>query len=211
VNVLSLCDRTGVMLRPWADAGYRCFAVDLQHAPGTVCRDGIHFIGANLRDRWLPPRGDYAFACGFPPCTHTAVSGARWFASKGPRKAVEAFDILDACRAILEWTGAAWFIENPVSTFSTYWRKPDFTFHPWEYGGYSTPPGDGYAKRTCLWTGGGFEMPEPRPAPITDADYIHRLPPSEQRADLRSVTPKGFALAVYQANRPRRFMETEAA
>jgi hypothetical protein len=198
--VLSLCDRTGAMLRPWADAGYRCYAVDLRHEPGEHVRDGIHWIGANLRDRWLPPRGAYAFACGFPPCTHTAVSGARWFASKGPAAAAEAFDVLDACRSILEWTGAPWFIENPVSTFSTYWRKPDHIFHPWEYGGYLMPPGDGWTKKTCIWAGGGFVMPEPRPTPITDPGRIHRMPPSSDRADLRSITPAGFARAVYEAN-----------
>ena len=29
--VVSLFDYTGNMLKPWADAGYVCYAVDLQH------------------------------------------------------------------------------------------------------------------------------------------------------------------------------------
>ena len=29
--VLSLCDRTGVMVEPWRQAGYQCHIVDVQH------------------------------------------------------------------------------------------------------------------------------------------------------------------------------------
>ncbi|WP_036291798.1 hypothetical protein [Methylosinus sp. PW1] len=38
--VLSLCDRTGNMAKPWADAGFECFCVDLQHPAGEHARDG---------------------------------------------------------------------------------------------------------------------------------------------------------------------------
>ena len=70
-----------------------------------------------------------------------------------------------------------YFIENPVGVLSTLWRKPDFSFHPFEYGGYLDPateyqhplfphsiaPLDAYKKLTCLWAGGGFTMPALRP------------------------------------------------
>src|ERR1700730_4053384 len=38
-SVLSLCDRTGNMVKPWASAGFECFCVDLRHAQGEQ-RDG---------------------------------------------------------------------------------------------------------------------------------------------------------------------------
>ena len=101
---------------------------------------------------------------------------------------------------LAEWTGAPYLIENPVSTVSTYWRAPDHTFDPCDYGGYLIPPGDAYTKKTCLWTGNGFVMPEPKRVRPTEGSRMHRLPPSEERANARSATPKGFARAVFLAN-----------
>jgi hypothetical protein len=92
-------------------------------------------------------------------------------------------------------------IENPVSTVSSYWRKPDFTFDPCDYGGYLIPPGDAYTKKTCLWTGNGFVMPKPKAVKAIEGSRMHRLPPSKNRAAPRSVTPKAFAQAVFEANR----------
>jgi hypothetical protein len=94
-----------------------------------------------------------------------------------------------------EWFGAPYLIENPVSTISTYWRKPDYKFHPWEYSGHC--PDDTYTKKTCLWTGNGFVMPPVcHAADVEPDDRIHKAPPSAQRADFRSATPRGFARAL---------------
>jgi len=61
---------------------------------------------------------------------------------------------------------------------------------------------DGYHKSTCLWTGGGFEIPEVRPIALhAKADKVHMCPPGEERANIRSETPMGFAYAVYEANK----------
>ena len=91
-------------------------------------------------------------------------------------------------------------LENPVSTISSYWRKPDHTFHPWEFTSFEAA--DNYTKKTCLWTGGGFAMPQPSPALMNAKpdDRIHKSPPSDERADFRSATPMGFARAVFEAN-----------
>lgn len=196
--VLSLCDRTGNMLRPWADSGYRCIAVDIQHN-GSSTVDGIEFVGANVLD-YMPPMSNYAACFAFPPRTHLAVSGARWFREKGMGKLIEALQIVERCRLICEWTGARYCLENPVSTLSTYWRKPDEMFDPYEYAGYIADGGEDYTKKTCLWTGGGFIMPEKRPVQPTLGSKMHLLPPSPDRADLRSETPRGFARAVFLAN-----------
>ena len=137
----------------------------------------------------------------FPPCTHLAVSGARWFKTKGLGALADALQLVERCRIIAEISGAPWMLENPVSTLSTYWRKPDVTFDPCDFGGYLDPTGDAYTKKTCLWTGGGFVMPEPKPVAPTERSPIHLMPPSDDRGDLRSVTPMGFAKAVFLANR----------
>lgn len=190
--VLSLCDKTGNILKPWAKAGFRCVAVDIQHKGMSVV-DGIEYTEGDVRT-YLPPRGEYAMCFAFPPCTHLATSGARWFGDKGLKKLRDAIDLVECCREVCEWTGAPYLIENPISTLSTYWRKPDHTFDPCDYG-------DPYTKKTCLWTGGGFIMPVKNRVEPTEGSKMHRIPPSENRADLRSETPMGFSLAVFEANR----------
>ena len=191
--ILSYCDKSGNMVLPWAEAGYKCICVDLQKSESQ--HENIKHVQADVKN-YLPPLETYEFFFAFPPCTHTAVSGARWFKSKGPGAAVEAFEILAACIKIADWIKCPWMIENPVSTFSTYWRKPDYTFQPWQFG-------DNYTKKTCIWHGNGAIMPEPdiKEMPADCRDYIHKLPPSDNRAELRSITPMGFARAVFNVNR----------
>lgn len=194
-TVLSLCDHTGNMVRDWADAGYRCVCVDLQHPPGSTVEGSITFMGGDVLE-YCPPR-DVAILFAFPPCTNTAVSGARWFREKGLRGLIEALTVFNRCVEMAEELGCPYLIENPVSTVSSYYRKPDFTFHPNEYAGYENGSNDTYTKKTCLWTGNGFVMPEKRPLAVTDT-RIHYASPGPERANFRSMTPRGFARAVYE-------------
>jgi hypothetical protein len=135
-----------------------------------------------------------------PLCTNLVVSGARWFKEKGVGGLTEAIEIVEACRRICDWSRAPWVIENPVSTLGSYWRKPDHSFDPHEFGGFAGGHRDDYLKRTCLWTGGGFRFPEKHEIPAFRPLYIRDLPPSEARASVRSVTPPRFARAVFEAN-----------
>lgn len=186
--VLSLFDYTGNMVKPWAEAGYETLCVDIQ-------RDGT-----DIR-RWLPPRREYRIVFAFPPCNDLAVSGARWFKDKGLSGLASALELVERARDICEWCDAPWMLENPVSTLSTYWRQPDHTFHPHEFAGFE--PADNYTKKTCLWTGNGFVMPEPFPlldAGKPDDLRIVNAAPSASRANFRSATPMGFARAVFRAN-----------
>lgn len=196
--VLSLCDRTGTMVQPWLEAGYRCVIVDLQHPEGEHTDGLLTRVGADVTT-YLPPREQYAAAFAFPPCTHLAGSGARWFKDKGLPALIDGLQLVEASRRILDWTGAPWALENPSGTLSTYWRSPDYSFDPYEYGAWADGA-DAYTKRTCLWTGGGFVMPPRRPVEPVEGSRMHKLGPSPQRADLRSITPLGFARAVFAAN-----------
>mgnify|MGYP003623708770 CR=1 FL=1 len=203
--VLSLCDYAGVMVEPWIEAGYEALIVDLQHQGGaniTKTKNGLSVssYGGDVRN-FIPPLATYAAVFAFPPCTNLAVSGARWFQEKGLSSLCESLSIVEWCRRICEWSGAPWMLENPVSTISTYWRKPDFSFNPCDYAGYlQDPSGEAYTKKTCLWTGGGFRMPAPKPVEPTLGSMMHKLPPSENRGDLRSITPQGFARGVFHSN-----------
>jgi hypothetical protein len=198
--VISLFDYTTNMVQPWARAGYLCYCVDQQH-PASEAREGnIIRVGADIRE-WLPPFATIKILFAFPPCTHVAVSGARWFKDKGLGALIEALQLFEASVRLAEWTRAPYLIENPVSTVATYWRSPDYNFDPCDYGGYLSPPGDAYTKRTCLWTGNGFVMPPPKQVWPTEGSRLHKLPPSPERANLRSATPSGFAEGIFRANR----------
>lgn len=201
--VLSLCDYTGNVVKPWAQEGFECITVDVKHEGITVENVGagrIWRVEADIR-QYLPPRTKYRMVFSFPPCTNLAVSGARWFTDKGLEGLADGVELVERCRCVSEWSGAPWMLENPVSTLSTYWRSPDYTFHPYEYD-ERTDRDERYTKRTCLWTGNGFEMPAPS-SNIDEDDVdnrIHTMPPGDDRSDIRSITPTGFSQAVFEAN-----------
>ena len=207
---VSLFDYTGVMLKPWMEAGYECHIFDIQHPPGkTVREDGMICWGTDLSDTLIKPIAiwdDVAFLSCFPPCTHLSVSGARWFKGKGLRALEESIAFFATCTEAAELLECPYMIENPVSTISTYWRPSDHKFHPAWYAGYSGVE-DNYTKETHLWVGGGFKMPERKAYGDLfdgpDTTYIHHQAPGEERANIRSATPQGFAVACFEANHGR--------
>jgi len=228
--VISLYDFTGEALKPWAEAGYACYAFDIQHldtkVEGYANGGFIRYEGLDLhdfstyQDLFFRFNGrKVAFGMAFPVCTDLAVSGAAWFKKKAEadplfqqRAAQHAID----CASLFDDLGCPYFIENPVSVLATKWRKPDHTFHPYEYGGYIVKDDaqhplwpdyiadrDAYPKKTCLWTGNGFVMPPKVPVePETGHSRQHLKlgGKSAKTKNIRSATPRGFAIAVMAAN-----------
>jgi len=229
--VLSLYDFTGEALKPWAEAGYKCYAFDIQH-PAQGKRENFDGGGCiwymqmdlwnsgNIRhiQEWFSEE-NVVFGMAFPVCTDLAVSGAAHFKAKAerdPEFQIKASNHARWCASLFEALGVPYFIENPVSRLSTLWRKPNYTFHPYEYGEYIPDseaehprwpdyiaPKDAYTKKTCLWTGGGFRMPHRLPTckPTGYSQQHLKLGGKSQRTkDIRSATPRGFARAVYEFN-----------
>ena len=234
--VISLYDFTGEACKPWAMAGYTCHAYDIQHSATnpekqtfagggsiTFMHKDLHDFGSH-KDLFMKYRGQkLAFGMAFPVCTDLAVSGAAHFkrkAERDPEFQTKAATYATWCAELFDDLGVPYFVENPVSVLATLWRKPDYRFHPFEYGGYIPDslamhprwpeyiaPRDAYKKQTCLWTGGGFVMPD---KVAVDPERYHgngystammKLGGKSQRTkDIRSATPRGFALAVYLAN-----------
>ena len=199
--VLSFCDRTGNMVKPWAEAGYQCWLYDMQHESGERQDGNIRRIGCDLRYCVPLPADKPAIVFAFPPCTHLAASGARWWKGKGLKALAEGIELVGRCADLCDKLDAPWMIENPIGCLSTHWRRPDAQFDPCDFGGYLDPPGDHYTKRTCLWVGNGFIVPIPKPVLPIEGSRMHLVSPSNDRANVRSETPMGFARAVFLANK----------
>ena len=221
-KAIFLYDYTGIMAKPWIEKGYECWCFDGQHTPG-ITRDGLHvkvgmwFDAYNTKQAVSDIKemvGECSFVFGFPECTDLAVSGAAHFAKKSeenPTFQAEATELARLVQYIGDDFGCPWAAENPVSVLSTIWRKPDFSFHPYEYGGYlpendlhpSYPeyikPRDAYPKKTCIWHGNGFIEPLKIPVYVEPgySDQHKKLGgKSLKTKNIRSATPRGFAKAV---------------
>jgi hypothetical protein len=211
--MISMCDISGVMAEPWAEAGYVCLCIDIQNSIRATkygrhkikkIPDGgeIHYLWGDARS-WKPSMFDkhfhqkyeIAFVACFPVCTNLAGSGAQDWELKGLAMLTDGLMLFNSCEQIADWSGAPYGIENPVGAITSHHRKPDFYFHPWYYG-------DLYQKKTCLWTGNGFVMPKAhyitKPEGVTQKIWL--APPSDTRQDERSETPAGFARAVFESN-----------
>jgi hypothetical protein len=148
------------------------------------------------------------------------VSGAAHFERKrevNPDFQNEAAMHARWCASFFNELDCPYYIENPISVLSTLWRKPNYRFHPYEFGGYIAEeeaehplypeyiaPRDAYTKRTCLWTNDKFIMPELKPVDCETFGNSrqHRKlgGKSAKTKNIRSATPRGFAQAVFQYN-----------
>jgi len=233
-KAIFLFDYTGIMALPWAKAGYLCYCFDGQHEKG-VSISNLHPNILNI-GMWFSKNcsGDFIrddidkiinitgsnidFLFGFPECTDLAVSGAGHFKSKrdnNPYFQDEAMMLIYLVEALGCELKCKWGLENPISVASTLWRKPDFKFHPYEYGGYLPEddvhptypeyikPRDAYPKKTCIWASDDFVMPGKKDVPVDDgySDQHKKLGgKSLKTKNIRSATPRGFAKAVFEFN-----------
>ena len=190
MRVLVACEYSGAVRDAFIAQGHDAVSCDL--LPTDV--PGPHHEGSVLdiiNDGW-----DMMIA--FPPCTHLAVSGARWFAAK--RADGRQQQGIDFFMALANANIPKIAIENPVGIMSTEWRKPDQIIQPWQYGHEAT-------KTTCLWLKG---LPQLVPTNIVGKGERHvtksgrslpkwyNLPPSEDRWKVRSKTFQGIADAMAQ-------------
>ena len=216
--IWSLFDGSGFMGLPWAENGHTvyCFNADeANHGQYEIKmqHENLHYINCWINEFFE----DYAASIGlgapdiifaFPDCTEMAVSGA-----KHKHTSLDSLHMAKMIKRLGDDYNARWMIENPVGKMSTLWRKPDHYFHPFEYGGYmdgsekifhhKMPAFDGYTKKTCIWSGGGFVMPEKKLGPVNIGMFWgwRWLGGNSTRTkQLRSLTPRGFARAVYEAN-----------
>lgn len=176
MRVLVACEYSGVVRDAFAALGHDAWSCDLLPTE----RLGNHINGDVLQH--LHRGWDLMIA--HPPCTHLAVSGARWFKDKLQEQAAA----LDFVRRLLDAPIPRIALENPVSIISSRIRKPDQIIQPWQFG-------HGETKATCLWL---KNLPLLQPTNIVEGRdaRIHRMPPGPDRWKERSRTYQGVANAM---------------
>lgn len=179
MRVLVACEFSGVVRDAFRAAGHDAWSCDLLPAEDS---SPYHVQGNVLEILDPAPAWDLMIA--HPPCTHLAVSGARWFAKKRTEQA----EALEFVRELLTAPIQRIALENPISVISSAIRKPDQIIQPWQFG-------HGETKATCLWLK-GLPMLKPTNVVAGREARVHRMSPGPNRWIERSRTLQGIADAM---------------
>lgn len=186
MKVLIACEYSGIVRDAFIAKGHDAWSCDLlpTESPGPHIQGDVLNI---LNDGW-----DLMIA--HPPCTHLAISGARWFKNKEK----EQKEALEFVKILLEAPISKIALENPISIISSKIRQPDQIVHPWMFG-------HEISKSTCLWL---KNLPLLVPTNIVGKGKKHitksgksipewyNLPETKDRWKKRSKTFEGFAKAM---------------
>ena len=182
MKVVVICEFSGTVRDAFIKKGHEAISYDILPTES----QGPHHQG-DILDLPFNHWKQYDLAICHPPCTHLAISGARWFCEKSK----EQEEALNFVKYLMLLPIERICIENPVSIISGRIRQPDQIIQPYEFG-------HGESKKTCLWL---KNLPKLKPTSHkSDFDEIeekiHNMPPSKDRGKLRSVFYKGIAEAM---------------
>jgi site-specific DNA-cytosine methylase len=178
INILLACEESQAVTIEFRKLGFNAFSCDIQECSGGHPEWHINGDVLNvINDGW-----DIMIA--HPPCTHLAVSGARWFKDKK----VQQVESLNFVKALINAPIGMIALENPISIISSHIRKPDQIIQPWQFG-------HGETKATCLWL---KNLPKLQPTNIVSGrvQRIWKMSPGPERGKLRSKTYSGIAKAM---------------
>lgn len=188
MRVLVACEESQAVCIAFRELGHEAYSCDIQPCSGGHPEWHLQAdVFEVINEGW-----DMMLA--FPPCTHLAVSGAAWFAKK--RADGRQQEGIDFFMRFTETDIPKVCIENPVGIMSRIYRKPDQIIHPYFFGHTER-------KTTCLWlknlsvlsqTDNVFN--EMKLLPKNKQERLHYLPPTKDRAKLRSKTFPGIARAM---------------
>ena len=178
MNVLVACEYSAIVRDAFRGRGHDAWSCDLLPTEG----DPEWHMQCPVEDVLEDCRWDLMVA--HPPCTHLAVSGARWWKDK----LVEQEDALRFVRYLMDAPVERIAIENPVGKISTAIRPADQYIQPWQFG-------HGETKKTGLWL---KNLPPLVPTDIVDGREarVHRMPPGPDRWKERSRFFPGIADAM---------------
>lgn len=183
-RTLVACEFSGVVRSAFAARGHEAWSCDFLPAedgsPNHIQGD-VRLLLVDHQDLLMGP---WSLMIAHPPCTHLAVSGARWFSAKRTEQAAGLHFVQQLLAAPVERIA----LENPISIISSRIRKPDQIIQPWMFG-------HGETKATCLWL---KNLPPLQPTNIVEGrrGRVHHEPPSPDRWKNRSRTYQGIADAM---------------
>lgn len=196
MKVLVACEESQAVCIAFRERGYEAYSCDIQECSGGhpewhIMGDVLPLINGDCSFITMDGinheiKGEWDLLIAHLPCTDLAVSGARWFAEKRAdgrqQRSIDFF--MKFTKAKCNYVA----IENPVCIMSSIWRKPDQIIQPWQFG-------HGETKATCFWLKG---LPLLKATNIVDGreQRVWRMPPSPERAKLRSKTYPGIAKAM---------------
>lgn len=177
MRVLVACEFSGVVRDAFRALGHDAWSCDLLPSESSPQWHIKGDVLDHLGDGW-----DMMIA--HPPCTHLAVSGARWFKNKAREQA----DALEFVSKLLLAPIPRIALENPISILSSRIGKPDQIIQPWMFG-------HGETKATCLWL---KDLPKLFATNIVDGrePRVHHASPGPDRWKERSRTLPGIARAM---------------
>lgn len=151
MKVLVACEESQEVCKAFRARGHEAYSCDIQEPSGG--HPEWHILGDALKaikggqvvtmDGVTHDVGKLDLLIAHPPCTHLAVSGARWF-TEGKKPLSLRFEAAAFFMKFAETDIQRIAIENPVCVMSTLYRKPDQIINPWQFGHPEQ-------KKTCLW------------------------------------------------------------
>lgn len=186
--ILVACEESQIVTIKLRSLGHEAYSCDIE-----PCSGG--FPEWHIRQDVVPLLTEvWDMVIAFPPCTHLATSGARWFEQKikdgRQHQGIDFFMLFTNLQCKVA-------IENPIGIMSTVWRKPDQIIQPWQFGHPES-------KATCLWLKGLplllptniLELPEGGRWANQTPSGQNKLGPSPSRARDRARTYQGIADAM---------------
>lgn len=181
MNVLIGCEESQTVCKAFRELGHDAYSCDLIECSGGLPQ---YHLQMDIFEAIKLKKWDLGIF--FPPCTHLAVSGARWFKEK--QKDGRQQEAVNFFMSLVSAPIDKIAIENPIGIMSSHYRKPDQIIQPWQFG-------HGETKATCLWL---RNLPLLVPTDIVNGreQKIWKMAPSKDRAKLRSKTFTGIAAAM---------------
>lgn len=192
MKILVGCEESQAVTNEFRALGHEAFSCDL-----IPCSGGHPEWHLQMNVFDAIEAEDWDMGIFFPPCTYLTVSANKWYKDQPPRdsgvlvgaeRRAAREDAIKFFLALYNCKIPKVAIENPIGIMSSRFRKPDQVLQPWMFG-------HGETKATCLWL---KNLPKLVPSKIVNGRHqkLHLLPPSKDRAMMRSKTYEGIAKAM---------------
>lgn len=156
MKVLVACEESQAVCKAFRERGHEAYSCDIQDCSGGhpewhIQGDVLPYINGNCKfktmdgtEYTIEEKWDILIA--HPPCTHLAVSGARWF-KEGVKPLYLQEEAAEFFMKFINADCDKICVENPVCVMSTRYNKPSQIINPYQFGHPER-------KKTCLWLKG---------------------------------------------------------